>query len=296
MPEPLSETVRRAQAGDQAAIATLVAEQQRYVYSIAMSITRDPADAADLTQDALIRFIRAIGSYRGETKLSTWLYRLVVNLGIDRMRRRGAPPIRLDDEGVDVDVASDDPIDDVAAVAERAEEAQIVRAAVSKLPDAQRLALTLHYFEDQRYEDIAEVMGVPLNTVKSHIRRGKERLAVLLAPALEEPRRAGSLLMDDRQLWDRTTARLGARPRRPGPARRWSIDPPADVQRSILAAVLQATCQPDADHGRRCRRSRRPPDPACGVPAARRRPRSLRGGPLLAPGPLRRGPAGSRRC
>jgi RNA polymerase sigma-70 factor (ECF subfamily) len=185
MAEPLSETIRRAQAGDQAAIATLVAEQQRYVYSIAMSITRDPTDAADLTQDALIRFIRAIGSYRGETKLSTWLYRLVVNLGIDRMRRRGAPPIRLDDEGVDIDVASDDPIDDVAAVAERTEEAQIVRAAVSKLPDAQRLALTLHYFEDLRYEDIADVMGVPLNTVKSHIRRGKERLAVLLRPALE---------------------------------------------------------------------------------------------------------------
>ena len=185
MPEPLSETIRRAQAGDQAAIATLVAEQQRYVYSIAMSITKDPTEAADLTQDALIRFIRAIGSYRGETKLSTWLYRLVLNLGIDRMRRRGAPPIRLDDEGVDVDIASDDPIDDVAAVAERAEEAQIVRAAVAKLPDAQRLALTLHYFEDQRYEDIAEVMGVPLNTVKSHIRRGKERLAALLRSALE---------------------------------------------------------------------------------------------------------------
>ena len=185
MPEPLSETVRRAQAGDQAAIAALVAEQQRYVYSIAMTITRDPADAADLSQDALIRFIRAIGSYRGETKLSTWLYRLVVNLGIDRLRRRGAPPIRLDDEGTDVDVASDDPIDDVVAVAERAEEARIVRAAVSTLPDAQRLALTLHYFEDQRYEDIAEIMGVPLNTVKSHIRRGKERLAVLLRPALE---------------------------------------------------------------------------------------------------------------
>lgn len=192
MPEPLSETIRRAQAGDQAAITALVAEQQRYVYSIAMSITKNPADAADLTQDALIRFIRAIGSYRGETKLSTWLYRLVVNLGIDRMRRRGAPPIRLDDEGIDIDVASEDPIDDVAGVAERAEEAQIVRAAVSKLPDAQRLALTLHYFEDQRYEDIAEIMGVPLNTVKSHIRRGKERLAVLLRPALESRAATGS--------------------------------------------------------------------------------------------------------
>jgi RNA polymerase sigma-70 factor (ECF subfamily) len=192
MAEPLSETIRRAQAGDQAAIATLVAEQQRYVYSIAMTITKDPTEAADLTQDALIRFIRAIGSYRGETKLSTWLYRLVVNLGIDQMRRRGAPPIRLDDECAEFDVASEDPIDDLEATIERVEEAQLVRAAVARLPDAQRLALTLHYFEDLRYEDIAEVMGVPLNTVKSHIRRGKERLAVMLRPALvQQPAQGG---------------------------------------------------------------------------------------------------------
>jgi RNA polymerase sigma-70 factor (ECF subfamily) len=184
MAEPVSETIRRAQAGDREAIAILVAEQQRYVYSIAMSITRDPTDAADLTQDALIRFIRSIGSYRGETKLTTWLYRLVVNLGIDRLRRRGAPPIRLDDDGVDLDVASDDPGDDVAGSVERVEQARAVRQAIERLPDAQRLALTLHYFEDMRYEDIADVMGVPLNTVKSHIRRGKERLAVLLRPEL----------------------------------------------------------------------------------------------------------------
>jgi len=184
MAEPQSETIRRAQAGDPAAVAELVAEQQRYVFSIAMTITKDPTDAADLTQDALIRFVRAIGSYRGETKLSTWLYRLVVNLGIDRMRRRGAPPIRLDDDQSDIDVASDSPADDVAGEAERVEEAQVVRTAVARLPDAQRLALTLHYFEDLRYEDIADVMGVPVNTVKSHIRRGKERLAVLLRPAL----------------------------------------------------------------------------------------------------------------
>jgi RNA polymerase sigma-70 factor (ECF subfamily) len=184
MAEPLPETIRRAQAGDQAAIAALVAEQQRYVYSIAMTITKDPADAADLTQDALIRLIRAIGSYRGETKLSTWLYRLVVNLGIDRMRRRGAPPIRLDDEGTELDLPSDNPLDDVAGTFERDEQARAVRAAIARLPDAQRLALTLHYFEDLRYEDIADVMGVPINTVKSHIRRGKERLALLLRQEL----------------------------------------------------------------------------------------------------------------
>ena len=89
-------------------------------------------------------------------------------------------------------MASDNPADDVAGMAERVEEAQLVRAAVAQLPDAQRLALTLHYFEDMRYEDIADVMGVPINTVKSHIRRGKERLALLLRPALDrEPTSGG---------------------------------------------------------------------------------------------------------
>ncbi len=56
-----------------------------------------------------------------------------------------------------------------------------MRAALAQFPAAQRLALTLHYFEDMRYEEIATVMGLPLNTVKSHIRRGKERMATLLA-------------------------------------------------------------------------------------------------------------------
>ena len=69
------------------------------------------------------------------------------------------------------------------------ESADEVRAALARLPTAQRVALTLHYFQDMRYEDIAETMGLPLNTVKSHIRRGKERMAVLLQAAPpEEPR------------------------------------------------------------------------------------------------------------
>lgn len=190
MAEPAAETVRLAQAGDRRAIADLVSSQQRYVYSIAMTIVRDPDEAADLTQDAFIRLLRALGSYRGETKFTTWLYRLVMNLGIDRLRRRGAPPIRLDEEP-DLDVASEDPEDDAGLVLERGEEARLVREALACLPDAQRLALTLHYFEDMRYEDIAQIMGVPINTVKSHIRRGKARLAELLAPLLAPSTPAG---------------------------------------------------------------------------------------------------------
>jgi RNA polymerase sigma-70 factor, ECF subfamily len=160
-----------------------LAGQQRYVYSIGMSLMRDPADAADLTQDAFIRLLRSLGSYRGETKFTSWLYRLVVNLGLDRLRRRGRGVVRLDDDP-ELDLASEHPADDAPLMVERAEQGALVRAALEELPEAQRLALTLHYFEELRYEDIAEVLGVPPNTVKSHIRRGKERLAARLGPAL----------------------------------------------------------------------------------------------------------------
>ena len=191
MAEPDSATVRRAQAGDRDAIADLVTGQQRYVYSIAMSLMRDPTEAADLTQDALLRLLRSLGSYRGETRFTTWLYRLVVNLGLDRLRRGGRPLVRMD-EDPDFDLPDDDPLENPPHVVEREEQAQLVRRALDELPDAQRLSLTLHYFDALPYEDIADVMGVPLNTVKSHIRRGKDRLARVLGPELTGTSPAGS--------------------------------------------------------------------------------------------------------
>jgi len=196
MAEPSAALVRRAQAGDRAALSALVQSQQSYVYSIAMSLMHNPADAADMTQDAFIRLMRSLGTYRAETKFTTWLYRLVTNICLDGLRRRGRPIGSLDESssaqaGEDAQTAGERLTDtDRWAQPEQEielrESASEVREALGSLPPAQRLALTLHYFEDLRYEDIAEVMGLPLNTVKSHIRRGKERLALMLSNPLEE--------------------------------------------------------------------------------------------------------------
>ena len=187
MGEPSPALVQRAQAGDADALAALVQSQQTYVYSIAMSIMRNPADAADMTQEAFVRLLRSLGTYRGETRFTTWLYRLVTNICLDGLRRRGRPVESLDvptsdDEGPGPGerLADSDRWTHPDEQAELRESAAEVRAALARLPTAQRVALTLHYFEDMRYEDMAEAMGLPLNTVKSHIRRGKERLAILL--------------------------------------------------------------------------------------------------------------------
>jgi len=196
MAEPSAVLVQRAQAGDRDALSALVQSQQTYVYSIAMSLMHNPADAADMTQEAFIRLLRSLGTYRGETKFTTWLYRLVTNICLDGLRRRGRPVESLDD------TASTQSGDDAQSAGERLadndrwthpeedlelrESATEVRAALGQLPAPQRLALTLHYFQEMRYEDIADTMGLPLNTVKSHIRRGKERLALLLSNPEEQ--------------------------------------------------------------------------------------------------------------
>src|SRR5690242_18711597 len=168
MPEPSPALVQRAQAGDPEALTALVQSQQTYVYSIAMSLMHNQADAADMTQEAFIRLMRSLGTYRAETKFTTWLYRLVTNICLDGLRRRGRPVESLDlastTQGGDDGQSAGERLADNDRWTQPEEEIQLresateVREALSKLPPAQRLALTLHYFEDLRYEDIAEVM------------------------------------------------------------------------------------------------------------------------------------------
>src|SRR5262245_2015096 len=82
------EIVRRGQDGDRRALGELVRQHQSYVYSIALGVMKEPADAADMTQEAFVRLMRSIGTYRGDTRFTTWLYRLVTNICLDELRRR----------------------------------------------------------------------------------------------------------------------------------------------------------------------------------------------------------------
>lgn len=186
MAEPTAECLRRAQAGDPQALTELILGQQHYVYSIAMSVLHQPDDAADLTQEAFMRLMRVLPQYSGESRFTTWLYRLVVNMCRDELRRRGrqVPLAVIEDDEAGLDplnaVADDDRASDPLRALGDNELRLAVRKALEQLDDHYRLALTLYYFEDLKYTDIAEVLEVPLNTVKSYIRRGKERLARLL--------------------------------------------------------------------------------------------------------------------
>lgn len=185
MAEPSPEIIARAKQGDPEALTELIYSQQHYVYRIAMGVLRNPDDAADVTQEAFLRVFRSLAQYQGESRFTTWLYRLVVNLARDELRRRGrqVPVVAADDE-LDYDpfatIADDSRWGNPEQMVALSETQQRIRAALEQLDEQYRLALTLYYFDDLKYQDIAEILDLPLNTVKSHIRRGKERLLHLL--------------------------------------------------------------------------------------------------------------------
>lgn len=193
MAEPSREQIALAQRGDSQALTQLVLGQQHYIYSIAMSVLKHPEDAADLTQEAFIRLFRALPQYNGESRFTTWLYRLVVNMCRDELRRRGrqvpiAPPAAEEEEADQMaSVADDDRWADPEQSLDSRELRDQIRRALGQLEEHYRLVLTLYYFEDMKYNDIAEILDIPLNTVKSHIRRGKERLATILETQEQPP-------------------------------------------------------------------------------------------------------------
>ncbi len=184
-----AELVRRAQAGERDALARLVDGEQARVYTLAMAVLRSRADAADATQETLVRLLRSLHTFRGDggAAFSTWLHRLTVNVCLDSLRRQQGAPLPLatttqqgGDSGSAFEFVDTDAWVQPEQRAVQEESAAELRSALARLSAPQRVALTLLYFEDTSYEQVAATMGLPLNTVKSHVLRGKERLGRLL--------------------------------------------------------------------------------------------------------------------
>jgi RNA polymerase sigma-70 factor, ECF subfamily len=179
-----SDLIRRAQAGEHQALTCLVETYQGPVYSLALAVMRDRADAADMTQETFVRLLRSLTAYRGDgSNFTSWIHRMTVNICLDALRRRQRNPMSsLEQQGESMrEPASADVWEQPEWRVEWRESASEVHSALAELPSSQRQALTLHYLEDRPYDEIAASMGVPLNTVKSHILRGKERMLRLLA-------------------------------------------------------------------------------------------------------------------
>jgi len=161
-------------AGDPNAFTELVRRHRDRMWAVAMRTLRDPEDAADALQEAFISAYRAAASFRAESRVSTWLHRIVVNACLDRMRRRQArPTVPLPDEGPGEPAAPGD------AMAER-ETHLVVQQALASLPEEQRVPIVLVDVEGYSVAETAELLGIAVGTVKSRCARGRVRLAKVL--------------------------------------------------------------------------------------------------------------------
>ena len=161
--------VQRAIAGDDTAFEALVRDNQRMVYALALRVLRNPTDAEDVAQETFIKAYRSLESFRSDGKFSTWVYRITYNAAIDHIRKR-----RDEVELADWDGADDSGTPEQSAI--RGETSRQIHNAMKQLPAQYREALQLFYFAGKKYREVAEIMDLPINTVKTYIHRGKKEL------------------------------------------------------------------------------------------------------------------------
>lgn len=182
-----AQLVARAQGGDREAFDRLVDTTYAMIYATAYRLTGDVDVAADATQDAYVRAYNSLHSFRGSSSFSTWIYRIVVNVSLDALRRRSRAPEPLtfadDEQEREMDVV--DMAADPHAAVETLELQQTIARGLEQLSEDHRAVLVLFDINGLSYEEIAEIIGVPLGTVKSRLNRARLALRKVLAPELE---------------------------------------------------------------------------------------------------------------
>ena len=172
--------VQRCAAGDDAACAELVAGHQRMVFGLALHLLGDRDEALDLSQEVFLRVFRTISTFRGQSALRTWIYRIVINQARNRQRwwrrRHRADQVSLDEHIQHVgDMESSREVLPDRLLASKETAARIWQA-LERLPFDQRTALVLREVDGLRYEEIAFSLGVAVGTVKSRLTRARQAL------------------------------------------------------------------------------------------------------------------------
>ena len=178
-PDHERELVERCRRGEVGAFEELVDRYKNLVFAMIMRTFPDRSQAEDLAQDVFLRIHRGLPYFRGEARLSTWIYRIVINV-CTQDRGRGMSSVSLDDANarVSTPAAADRHADDLE-LRDRLEKA------IAQLPAQYRLLIAAHYLRGVQYEELAEAMNMPLGTVKTQLHRAKRQLRMLLETDLK---------------------------------------------------------------------------------------------------------------
>lgn len=185
--------IRRAQAGDQHAFAELVLAHQCFVYNLALRGTGDACEAEDIAQEAFLRAWQGLPGFRCQAQFRTWLYRIVVNLCYNRLPhlKQELAALQLDEvdrlpEAEAEGLPGWRPPSPEASL-DAAEQRRFVQRQVEGLPDSYRVLILLRFQQGLAYEEIAEVMSLPLGTVKTGLFRARQQLRQALLAYEEVP-------------------------------------------------------------------------------------------------------------
>ena len=182
--------VQRAQNGDEQAFASLFELHKKRVYSVCLLMTKDVAEAEDLTQEAFLQVFRTIGTFRGEAAFSTWLYRIAVNTVLMKLRRQKSravlslsEPVSAESPSLSHDIGRKDPrltgaIDRIALL-----------RAIESLPEGCRTVFALHEIEGYQHHEIARLLQCSIGNSKSQLHKAKLKMRDLLFPKRRIPRR-----------------------------------------------------------------------------------------------------------
>jgi|GEM_PF-465396 len=164
----------------------LLATARPRMFAVALRMTRNPDDADDVVQEAMMKVWRAFDRFEGRAALSTWIHRIVVNAALDRLRARGpvALAARSDDESFQREAADGDghaPVETPEELVRSAEVGVEVHRALDALPPAQRQVLALRELEGESYQSIADIVRCPIGTVMSRLHHARHRLAEVIS-------------------------------------------------------------------------------------------------------------------
>ncbi len=183
----------QAAKGRERAFRELLRRFERPVFSLIYRMVRDRELAEDLSQETFIRAFNAIGSYNPAYKFSSWIFKIAHNLTIDHIRRKRVPTISIEgspdavtpDEQARTRVVLESTEESPDSHVENLELGGQLESAIGKLRPEYRTATLLRHVEGYSYKEIAEIMGVPLGTVKTYIHRARHELMEILGPVLE---------------------------------------------------------------------------------------------------------------
>ena len=168
--------LERCRAGDDTAFGDLVNRYKDLVYAVVYRMTSDRTQVDDLAQEVFLKVHRGLPYFRGQARLSTWIYRIVINV-CQEARARRRPEVSIESRRDDAPVREPGRADSAFADLELRDR---LEKAIAKLPENYQLLIAAHYLRDVQYEALAEALDIPLGTVKTHLYRAKRQLRALL--------------------------------------------------------------------------------------------------------------------